>query len=73
MHAAKQTFKGVLQKEEINKRFEILSIIIMGKAQTITLHFPRNTLTVSVTQQDASITTQLSAKYISLASAKSEF
>ena len=72
MHAAKQTFKGVLQKEEINKQFEILSII-MGKVQTITQHFPRNTLTVSVTQQDASITTQLSAKYISLASAKSEF
>ena len=72
MHAANQTFKGVLQKEEINKRFEILSII-MGKAQTITLHFHRNTLTVSVTQQDSSITTQLSAKYISLVSAKSEF
>ena len=72
MHAANQTFKGMLQEEEINKQFEILSII-MGKAQTITLHFLRNTSTVSVTQKDASITTQLSAKYISLASAKSEF
>ena len=38
----------------------------MGKAQTITLHFPRNKLTVSVRQQDASITTQPSAKYISV-------